>query len=857
MSTMSTMSTSTLQNNIGALMLFKGSSIPLATKRFYSSFVTSISNDNNNHDDDNDYDDDDESQLLSSQILSIIGHPLQVTTSIDNHNQNSSSEKQGLIWFHNKLLREVLSTKSQQQQQQQQLQQQQIQQQQQQDYHYNHSTIITTNTNANTNNTNSNGTTEEENDFFMYHHYHMNENIPLGLEYIHDPIICINNNDDDQVCDMNVTIASGINLALCLWSSHTTYYNDEIKRIKRIQHYDNNNNNIIDEKKLDHNNNNDNNDNNNFINNNNDNKMKQWSRNRIIMTKANDSVQVLELILDYVEKQKQKCHVVGTNHDNTDLDSYCYRCQQKKMMKKKQRQPKGQHNSSTRSWANVLQEVENNEKEDQEDSDNDDDVFIEESKKSLLSCPDQNLLVILHNNIGVLYFILNKVKQALHHFEEAKSIITKYIEPKQGVQRNFDRRKLLQASKYIPLKKSYSSYSKDQFSRQPSIQQQQHQQQHQQQQILLPSLDYLHLTTLLNLTRVTIRMNGMIEHAKTTAIELQNFVDSMTNSDTSLQGLSSSKSLNEYQHKHHSYTSSFSSSSIFHHPTSVSSSATSFEQQHRVKWLITVSTNYIPGLLQQRLEHYTPALEHYNTMLSHTRKELGHDHLFVATVLEKKANILFDQRKCQTAMLSYLASLRIYEHQPSPIRNDVVCNGYQLEQSRLIYAIGRTLHDREEYADALSMYQKALSLLQSTNHKNRSILVDSIQIMCNIGRIYQIMGDLELCLNVNLKIVDVASEMVGGRSSSDEYDGHQILHPFVRNRLVVVGNVYVEMGRLSDAMSVFARVARGSGEEGTDWMVGHLRPEVEDVDTSAFAVRAAERLGELGSNNVSHHSAAA
>ena len=299
-------------------------------------------------------------------------------------------------------------------------------------------------------------------------------------------------------------------------------------------------------------------------------------------------------------------------------------------------------------------------------------------------------------------------------------------------------------------------------------------------------------------------------------------------------------------------------------------------------------------------------------MISHTRRELGHDHIFVAIILEKKGHVLFDQRKCQTAMLSYLASLRIYEHQPSLIlscnsstassvgnsskrtlftsppsssslssntltnNNDknkagtMSHNGYQLEQSRLLYTIGRTLHDREEFRDALSTYQKALSLLQveknsvdfttTTAARNREILVKSIQIMCNIGRIHHIMGELELSLDVNLKIVDMASEMVGGMNcggNGNNSNTHPVLHPFVRNRLVVVGNVYVEMNRIDSAMEVFARVARGSGEEGIDWMVGHLRPEVEDVDTSAFAVRAAERLGELGARSMCPHAAAA
>ncbi len=70
--------------------------------------------------------------------------------------------------------------------------------------------------------------------------------------------------------------------------------------------------------------------------------------------------------------------------------------------------------------------------------------------------------------------------------------------------------------------------------------------------------------------------------------------------------------------------------------------------------------------------------------------------------------------------------------------------------------------------------------------------------------------------------------------------------------MIVLGNLYTEMGRLDEAMEVFTQVARGNRDG--DWMITSHQPEMEDIDTSAFAVQAAKRLGKL---KFSPHAAAA
>lgn len=262
----------------------------------------------------------------------------------------------------------------------------------------------------------------------------------------------------------------------------------------------------------------------------------------------------------------------------------------------------------------------------------------------------------------------------------------------------------------------------------------------------------------------------------------------------------------------------------------------SYKSFYRIKWLIAVSTFFIKGLINQSEEHFSEAFECYNKMLHITRKEWGHNHKHVAKLLEHKGTVQFDQKKYQNAMLSYLASWKIYQHA-----------GCTLDESRLLYAIGRTLHDREEFSDALGMYQKSIALRETIDCSSKKMKVDAIEILCNICRVQRIMGDLPNALETNLRVVQLASEMVGGSEAASS-------HAFIRNRMMILGNLYVEMGQLPEAMEIFSQVARGNGD-GNSMIISHARPELEDVDTNSFTVRAAERLGKLGT--LKPHAAAA
>mmetsp|Transcript_29527 Transcript_29527/g.41324 ORF Transcript_29527/g.41324 Transcript_29527/m.41324 type:complete len:598 (-) Transcript_29527:219-2012(-) len=251
---------------------------------------------------------------------------------------------------------------------------------------------------------------------------------------------------------------------------------------------------------------------------------------------------------------------------------------------------------------------------------------------------------------------------------------------------------------------------------------------------------------------------------------------------------------------------------------------------NRMRWMLTVANYYIRGMIHQRQENLTTSLDLYRTFLQKARHDLGHDHLHVATVLYLKGMVLFDQRKLHHAMLAQLASLRIHESHQEKMKNTATTttensssessststsitfasSHYEnaSEMARVMYSVARTLHDREEFGDALRMYNRTLVLQkelartvkeQNNDNNGPPISVDAVTTLCNIARVHHIIGDIEACLRDNYEIVSYAKLLSGGRK-----------HPFVADRLVVLGNVLVEAGKMEDAMKAFADAARVS-----------------------------------------------
>eukprot|EP01083_Nonionella_stella_P297497 1010201_1 len=120
-------------------------------------------------------------------------------------------------------------------------------------------------------------------------------------------------------------------------------------------------------------------------------------------------------------------------------------------------------------------------------------------------------------------------------------------------------------------------------------------------------------------------------------------------------------------------------------------------------------------------------------------------------------------------MLSYLACLKILEHQQSTGSN--IFNKADL--SRVLYAIARVLHDKEEFHDALHMYQKALACQRALAASSGRPSLEVITTLCNTSRFHHLAGEIDAALSTNREVLDLATVLVGGKME----------HPFLIHRL--------------------------------------------------------------------------
>lgn len=296
------------------------------------------------------------------------------------------------------------------------------------------------------------------------------------------------------------------------------------------------------------------------------------------------------------------------------------------------------------------------------------------------------------------------------------------------------------------------------------------------------------------------------------------------------------------------------SDSYFAASTALDSSSAAYDHHigKQSEWLCNVAEHYILGMIAEQRggsNDCREAKHHYNRLLSLARVKLDHRHPYICTLLERRGAVLFVERKLQSSILSYLACLRILEHQQSA--ESKVFNRADL--SRVLYAIARVLHDKEELNDALRMYQRALICQRSLAEKSLQVITT----LCNISRVHHLSGDYDEALTTNKEAIEVATSLVGGKLN----------HPFLIHRLKVEGNLLVEAGRLGEAMHTFADAARRCSEDEPDNMISAMidvgggiggsdsQEDAHAGDCSVLTSRSASALAQI--TTLAHPAAAA
>jgi len=410
--------------------------------------------------------------------------------------------------------------------------------------------------------------------------------------------------------------------------------------------------------------------------------------------------------------------------------------------------------------------------------------------KSTMFC---QLRAIMYSNIGIVQYRLKKIRESISSFEEAKTSL------EQG--------DILSEINFTQSNETHDDNR-------------------------IPPQSYLLLVIRLNLSRISCRMNKLDDASK--------FCKLIAEDNKPHRRNSSRRSLSNtgYQHTSFRRSSSFSATSS---ALDTAMAAYDHDIDRRAKWLSSVAEHYIAGLVHEangEALDYKEAWHHFNRLLSLARVKFDHRHVYICTLLERRGAVLFEQRNLGGSMLSYLACMKILEHQQSTGSN--IFN--EADLGRILYAVGRVLHDNDEYHDAIHMYNRALVCQRNLASVSGRPSLDVITTLCNICRVHHLSGEIDAALAANREVLDLALMLVGGKME----------HPFLINRLKIEGNILVEAGRLDDAMNTFVDAARRcSDDQGRDTMMSLLvggqttsssQEDADNGDSSVLSTRSAAAL---------------
>eukprot|EP00956_Cyclotella_meneghiniana_P010284 scaffold14195_cov65-Cyclotella_meneghiniana.AAC.9 len=412
------------------------------------------------------------------------------------------------------------------------------------------------------------------------------------------------------------------------------------------------------------------------------------------------------------------------------------------------------------------------------------------------------LEIVGHLNLGVLLYRLNKIRDAMTSFESARD--------KLELKKNLD-------NKTHGISCTHTLLNNEQHPHDDNR---------------LPSSEYLLLAIQVSTARAFLRLNDPDNAEKICqSIAEENKPHRRNSSRLHHRAISS-----------HSFGGGYARSDSFSLTTSAVNTALAayqFNIDRRYNWLLLVAENYLNGLKHEtrgEVEDYQCAVTYYNRILSETRKKFDHRHPFVCSILERRGEVLFEQRKLQCSMLSYLACLKIIEHQQ--LTKSVSYR--EEEMARILYSVARVLHDKEDYHDAIGMYQRALVCQRSLAGDKPSLNV--ITTLCNISRVHHLCGEIDEALATNKEVLILATKLVGGKMD----------HPFLIHRLKVEGNILIEAGRIEDAMTTFIDAARRCCKDGQNRMITTLmgagensREDADAGDSSVLSMRSAAALAHI------------
>jgi tetratricopeptide (TPR) repeat protein len=200
---------------------------------------------------------------------------------------------------------------------------------------------------------------------------------------------------------------------------------------------------------------------------------------------------------------------------------------------------------------------------------------------------------------------------------------------------------------------------------------------------------------------------------------------------------------------------------------------------------------YNVSLLNYHQGNKVEALEKINKFINMASQLKGVNQVQLADALYRKGLIRFEMGQLYECMWPLNESLRIRK------RDD---NHVAVAESLCL--IGKVLQVREEYDFALNALTQALDIQRKISADEKLSSFEVAQTLLEVGRAFHSKGELDESLKVYLEVADLTRNFFGDR------------HPFVARIDIIIGNLYLENGKIDEGLAAFSEAMKIRMEQG-------------------------------------------
>jgi tetratricopeptide (TPR) repeat protein len=201
------------------------------------------------------------------------------------------------------------------------------------------------------------------------------------------------------------------------------------------------------------------------------------------------------------------------------------------------------------------------------------------------------------------------------------------------------------------------------------------------------------------------------------------------------------------------------------------------------------------AMVQEYQQNRIQAIEYYDMFLEAASTLVGPDHPNVADALFREGCAYYDIGQLHKALPPLLKALTIRLR----INGDHHCS-----VAEVYHHIGKVLQAREEYEDALSSLTKALNIQRELFQQGNDgeIWLQLAETLLNVGRLYHAQGKIFESLQTYREVVSISVGIFGEH------------HPQIARMHVIVANLELELGHVSQSLSNFTEAARIELDQG-------------------------------------------